>query len=307
MSAFTIILIVIVAFLAGMEGVLDQWQFHQPLVACTLIGLVSGQLEAGIILGGTLQMMALGWANVGAAVAPDAALASVASAILMVIAVGNGADQSTAISTAIAVAVPLSVAGLFLTMIVRTLAIPVVHIMDGAAAKGNFAAIDFWSIVAICMQGIRIAIPAAALCFIPSDAVMGALNMMPAWLSDGMSIGGGLLPAFASGLLILLVIIEIVNTFRKEKIDKAYFQKTIRDVNWKDMIPLGIGVLCLIGSWLIGLFLTLTVMLFCWLKVLSKYSWKKSAVVTVCVMAFLYGVFKLWLQLPLPHGLLGLV
>mgnify|MGYP001221350438 FL=1 len=38
MSAFTIILIVIVAFLAGMEGVLDQWQFHQPLVACTLIG-----------------------------------------------------------------------------------------------------------------------------------------------------------------------------------------------------------------------------------------------------------------------------
>lgn len=54
MSAFAIILIVIVAFLAGMEGVLDQWQFHQPLVACTLIGLVSGQLEAGIILGGTL-------------------------------------------------------------------------------------------------------------------------------------------------------------------------------------------------------------------------------------------------------------
>ena len=36
MSVFTIILIVIVAFLAGMEGVLDQWQFHQPLVACTL-------------------------------------------------------------------------------------------------------------------------------------------------------------------------------------------------------------------------------------------------------------------------------
>ena len=90
MSVFTIILIVIVAFLAGMEGVLDQWQFHQPLVACTLIGLVSGHLEAGIILGGTLQMMALGWANVGAAVAPDAALASVASAILMVLALNCG-------------------------------------------------------------------------------------------------------------------------------------------------------------------------------------------------------------------------
>ena len=202
MSVITIILIVIVAFLAGMEGILDEFEFHQPLVACTLIGLVSGHFEAGIILGGTLQMMALGWANIGAAVAPDAALASTASAILMVIALNGQIDQSTAISTAIAVAVPLSVAGLFLTMVVRTLAIPIVHAMDAAAAKGNFGAIDVWQIVAICMQGVRIAIPAAALCFIPSDAVMNALNAMPAWLTDGMSIGGGMVAAVGYAMVI---------------------------------------------------------------------------------------------------------
>ena len=85
MSAITIMLIILVALLAGMEGILDEFQFHQPLVACTLIGLVSGHLSEGIVLGGSLQMIALGWANVGAAVAPDAALASVASAIIMVL------------------------------------------------------------------------------------------------------------------------------------------------------------------------------------------------------------------------------
>ena len=37
MSIISIILVVIVAFLAGMEGILDEFQFHQPLVACTLI------------------------------------------------------------------------------------------------------------------------------------------------------------------------------------------------------------------------------------------------------------------------------
>ncbi len=41
-------------------------------------------LEAGVMLGGSLQMIALGWANIGAAVAPEAALASVAAAIIMV-------------------------------------------------------------------------------------------------------------------------------------------------------------------------------------------------------------------------------
>ena len=44
MSVISMVLVVIVAFLAGMEGVLDEFQFHQPLVACTLIGLVTGQL-----------------------------------------------------------------------------------------------------------------------------------------------------------------------------------------------------------------------------------------------------------------------
>lgn len=35
MSIISIILVVLVAFLAGMEGILDEFQFHQPLVACT--------------------------------------------------------------------------------------------------------------------------------------------------------------------------------------------------------------------------------------------------------------------------------
>ena len=90
MNIITIILIIIVALLAGMEGVVDEFQFHQPIVACTLIGLVSGHLTEGVMLGGSLQMIALGWANVGAAVAPDAALASVASAIIMVLGLQGG-------------------------------------------------------------------------------------------------------------------------------------------------------------------------------------------------------------------------
>ncbi|CDD51209.1 putative uncharacterized protein [Firmicutes bacterium CAG:308] len=202
MSFITILLIAVVALLAGMEGVLDEFQFHQPIVACTLIGLVSGYLEEGIILGGSLQMIALGWANIGAAVAPDAALASVASAIIMVKGLGGATDAQTVIDSAIAVAIPLSVAGLFLTMVCRTLAIPIVHFMDAAAEKGNFRGIETWQIIAILMQGVRIAIPAVALCYIPAEAVQAALEAMPAWLADGMSIGGGMVAAVGYAMVI---------------------------------------------------------------------------------------------------------
>ncbi len=143
-------------------------------------------------------MIALGWANIGAAVAPDAALASVASAIILVL----GGQGVAGIPSAIAIAIPLAVAGLFLTMIVRTLAVPIVHLMDRAAEKGNIRSVEWLHISAICMQGIRIAIPAAALLFIPADSVQSFLEAMPAWLTDGMAIGGGMVVAVGYALVI---------------------------------------------------------------------------------------------------------
>ena len=198
MSAISMILVVIVAFFAGLEGILDQFQFHQPLIACTLIGLVTGNLTAGIMLGGSLQMIALGWANIGAAVAPDAALAAVASAIILV----KGGQGTAGISTAIAVAIPLAVAGLFLTMIVRTISVAIIHIMDKEAEKGSFRGIEVWQFIALLLQGLRIALPAAFLLVIPTSVVRSFLESMPAWLTDGMAIGGGMVVAVGYAMAI---------------------------------------------------------------------------------------------------------
>lgn len=201
MSTFTVILIVFVALLAGLEGILDEFQFHQPIVACTLIGIVSGETVPCVILGGTLQMIALGWANIGAAVAPDAALASVASAIILV----QSGQGAAGVATSIAIAIPLAVAGLFLTMIVRTISVPIVHRMDAAAEEGNIGAMDAWQIIALAIQGIRIAIPAAALCFIPSEVVQSSLQSIPGWLTAGMAIGGGMVVAVGYAMVINMI------------------------------------------------------------------------------------------------------
>lgn len=198
LNIIQMILVVIVAFLAGMEGVLDQFHFHQPVIACTLIGLVTGNLLPCLILGGTLQMIALGWANIGAAVAPDAALASVASAIILVL----GGQGRGGVSSAIAIAVPLAVAGLLLTIIVRTIATAFVHFMDAAAKEGDFRKVELWHIIAIAMQGIRIAIPAALILAIGEGPVRGLLESMPIWLTDGLAIGGGMVVAVGYAMVI---------------------------------------------------------------------------------------------------------
>lgn len=201
-SIISIILVLIVAFLAGMEGVLDQFQFHQPIIACSLVGLATGHLTECIILGGALQLIALGWANIGAAIAPDAALASVASAIIFVKA---GDFTEIGRQTAIVTAITLATVGLVLTMVVRTLSVIIVHRADKAAEQGSFSGVQFWHFVALACQGLRIAIPAGLLMFIPSETVQEYLRYLPAWFSEGMAIGGGFVVAVGYAMVINLM------------------------------------------------------------------------------------------------------
>ena len=112
MDPIQLILVTLVALVAGMASVLDERQFHRPLVACTLMGVVLGDPVTGIILGGMLELIALGWMNVGAAMAPDAALASTIATIIVI----TGGQE---LSEGIAIAVPLAAAGQVLTIFVH--------------------------------------------------------------------------------------------------------------------------------------------------------------------------------------------
>jgi len=192
-SAFFVI---IIAFLAGMDGIMDEFQFQQPIVAATLIGLANGHLTEGIILGGTLQMLALGWMNIGAAVAPDAALASVVSAYLV-----TGPAQ-VSVTQGMAIAIPLAVAGQVLTIGVRTLTVALAHVADKQAEKGSLRGLDMVNMAALLLQGLRIAIPTAIVIAVGAGPVNGALNAIPDVITKGLAVAGGFIVVVGYAMVI---------------------------------------------------------------------------------------------------------
>lgn len=206
-GVLSVILVIVVAFLAGLEGILDQWQFHQPIIACSLIGIVTGHASAGIILGGSLQLIALGWANVGAAVAPDAALASVASSILMV--QSNNFDLTHIMGTIVPAAILLATAGLVLTTLVRMLSVVLVHQADRAAENGSYSGVEMWHFIALICQGLRIAIPAGLLLVISPDAIKKLLLLfLQLSLAVLLSVVGWLLPLVMQWLSTLWLLVK---------------------------------------------------------------------------------------------------
>ncbi len=195
-SGIQIVLIFIVSCICGMGSVLDEFQTHRPLIACTLIGLILGDVTTGIIIGGTLEMIALGWMNIGAAMAPDAALASVISTILVIAGHQN-------IGAGIAVAMPLAAAGQVLTIFARTITVFFQHQADLYAQKGSFRGIDVCHILALFVQALRVAIPAVLVAmFIGTHAVQAMLAAIPPVVTGGLQVAGGFIVVVGYAMVI---------------------------------------------------------------------------------------------------------
>ncbi len=195
LNIIQIILILLVALFAGFESVLDVFQLHQPIITGALIGAITGNLAEGLILGGSLQLIVLGWMNIGAAQAPDAAIAGVISAILVLV---HGASNAEGI----AIAIPLAIAGQVLTIFVRTLAVALGQYADRQAAEANIRGVEMANIGGLMLQGLRVAIPAGLVLAVPADAVTGALNAIPDWLTGGLAVGGGMIVAVGYAMVI---------------------------------------------------------------------------------------------------------
>ena len=191
-----IILVTLVAFLAGCDSVLDERMFYRPIIACTLTGLALGDPKTGIMVGGALELLSLGWMNVGAAMAPDAALASTVSTVIA-IAGGQSRDE------AIAVAVPLAVAGQALTIFVRTVNVFFAHRVDRLADRANMRGIEVMHFIALSLQGLRVAVPTAAVAFFASgDSVEKALKAIPEVITNGLHIAGGFIVVVGYAMVI---------------------------------------------------------------------------------------------------------
>ena len=199
MSEVQLIMLFIVAAITGMASVVDEAQFHRPLIACTMTGIVLGDTTTGVILGGTLEMMALGWMNVGAAMAPDAALASVVSAILVIV-----GHQS--IGAGIALAVPLAAAGQVLTIFVRTITVFFQHLADKYAEDGNCRGIEMCHVAGLLLQALRVALPAVAIAMVAgTDTVNDALNSIPEVITRGLQVAGGFIVVVGYAMVINLM------------------------------------------------------------------------------------------------------
>ena len=108
----------------------------KPLVLGFLVGLVLGDPVQGTIVGATIQLIYLGLMSTGGSYPADAALAGI---------IGTAASITAGLSVeeAVAVAVPVGLAGAVLFQLRMLSAVPFTHLADKAAEEGNIKKVAF--------------------------------------------------------------------------------------------------------------------------------------------------------------------
>ncbi|MBB5182796.1 PTS mannose/fructose/sorbose transporter subunit IIC [Catenisphaera adipataccumulans] len=206
-STLQIVLIFIFSCICGAGSVLDEFQTHRPLIACTIVGLILGDPTKGIILGGTLELIALGWMNIGAAQSPDSALASVISTILVV--VGNQSIQE-----GIAIALPVAAAGQVLTVFARTITVAFQHAADKAAEDANFNKIIALHFSALFVQALRVAIPSTLVAaYVSPTMVQNMLDAIPDVVTGGLTVAGGMIVVVGYAMVLNMMYVKYLMPF----------------------------------------------------------------------------------------------
>ena len=100
-----VVLVVLYTVIAVADQISIQCGIYTPLFAATFVGFLLGDLQTGLIIGATLQLMTLGVATYGGATVPDYLSGAIMGTTYAII-FGEGAEYG------IALAIPI---GLLLT------------------------------------------------------------------------------------------------------------------------------------------------------------------------------------------------
>lgn len=196
------------AILVGLVGVfcmldsrlLGRLNFEQPLIGATLVGLVLGDVPTGLAVGAAVELVSMGLVQVGAAVPPDMVLGGIVASAFACL---TGASAETAMT----IAIPVAVLGQLLGIAFRSIIAALTHVADASIEEGKFKKAYRMHIVAgTILYSLMYFLPIFAAVYVGTDVVQMIVDMIPAWITDGLNVASKILTAYGLALLLSMML-----------------------------------------------------------------------------------------------------
>lgn len=201
------VLLGILGFCTNFEWFLGTCMIQRPIVIGPFVGLIMGDLQAGIIMGATMELAFAGAASIGAYDPPDMVSGTILGVAL---AIKAGAGPEMALTLGLPVAsIVLAISNVTGYPILNFFA----HLMDKNIADGNDRAFQRNFILSgFVAWGVTTPIVPIAF-YLGSDKISTLMKLIPEFVQTGMEIAGGLLPAMGFALLAQMIMKKNIAPF----------------------------------------------------------------------------------------------
>ena len=174
---------------------------YRPIIACPIIGAILGDVNTGLVVGGTYELMMVGNMPVGGAQPPNAVLGSV---VAMIFAVKAKMD----INAALGACMIFATFGQYVVTLTFTIMSGLMAKADKAANEANPKGITAVCNTSMAILGTLFAV-IAILAYVGGIAASGALQTLSekaSWFMGGLSAAGGMMRFVGFAVLLKIML-----------------------------------------------------------------------------------------------------
>lgn len=195
------ILLAAVTFVFAIDQFSLTELIYRPMIACPIIGAILGDVQMGLIVGGTYELMMIGNMPIGGAQPPNAVLGGI---VAMIFAVKAKMDVDAALGACMIFAT----FGQYIVTIVFTIAAGLMAKADKAAAEANPKGITAVLNIHMILLGGLFAVIAviAYTAGIPASKALQTLSDNATWFMAGLSAAGAMMRFVGFGILLKIML-----------------------------------------------------------------------------------------------------
>lgn len=201
MNIVEIVLLAIVTFFFAIDQFSLTEIVYRPIIACPIIGAILGDVNTGLVVGGTYELMMVGNMPVGGAQPPNAVLGSV---VAMIFAVKAKMD----INAALGACMIFATFGQYVVTLTFTIMSGLMAKADKAANEANPKGITAVLNTSMAILGTLFAV-IAILAYVGGTAASGALQSLSenaSWFMGGLSVAGGMMRFVGFAVLLKIML-----------------------------------------------------------------------------------------------------
>ena len=201
MDIIQIILLAVVTFIFAIDQFSLTETLYRPIISCTIIGAILGNMEIGLLVGGTYEIMVIGNMPVGGAQPPNVIIAGVAGCILAI-------KANMEVNAALGTAVIFSIFGQYVVTLVFTFMAGLMSKADKAAAEANPKGIAQVNYISMVILGTLFAV-ISILCYVGGTAMADTLQQIAtdySWFTAGLTAAGGMMKFVGFAILLKIML-----------------------------------------------------------------------------------------------------